>query len=201
MHHRRRQIQHTLSRIEDVAAWRQRDQHDLIFNIQRIKPDMPEIPDDPSYMSVKDAIGLVVYAWRDVGGDEKPNIFNCFRRCKIRSEIDVGDIGEEDMRGEGMVDKVALAQLEALMGRLHHQSPMSIETLLNDDYVPDFLGEDDDMEGVKREDVEMEEEAPLHRRYLHGADLTEVDSEDDTVEAPKITVNEARYSRSLTPAK
>lgn len=142
---------------------------------------LPERSDDPAWMTVKDAMGLVVGAWNDVGRDGKKTIRNCYRHCKIRTEIDADTIEEE-----GLVDQESRTDLETLNGRLSYQSPMSIEALLNipGEEVDDFYEEDE-------EEEEEEEERLVRRRKLLDSEQPESDSEDDSTEAPVIPIQEA----------
>lgn len=129
-------------------------------------------------MTVKDAMGLVVGAWDDVGRDGKKTIHNCFRHCKIRTEIDAERIEEGSL-----FDQEARTDLETLNGRLSYQSPMSTEVLLN---IPN-----EEVDDFYEEDEEEEEEGLVRRRRLHDSEQPESGSEDDSIEAPVVPICEA----------
>jgi hypothetical protein len=168
-HYRRRQTQHILNRMEDIERARQRDMHDGILNIQRTRTTMPEKPDDPAFMTVKDAMQLTVEAWSDVQGGEGRTIHNCFRKCNIRTDDEAQEVLEEDL-----VDQEAIRELDTLTKRLAMQSPMSIDFLL-DHPEERVIGDD----SIADQTVQQQHEQ------------SDSDSEDDTVEQPKIKPFEA----------
>jgi len=162
-----------------LIATLQRRQYDEIFNIQRPAQALADKPHDSGYMTVKDAMTLIVESWRDVGEGAKPVIRDRFRHCKIQSEVYDDEIGQEDL-----VDEGAMTQLQTVTGRPHHTSPMNISTLLNDESIQVQLGED-----IMHDEVEKM--TLVQSRHVVDDEHTESDNDGDSSKALKVPVSEA----------